>query len=405
VDDFTKTKIGFTIALLVAAFAFKPLVDAYGDNGFLFFDYMISIKLAFFTAVGFLGIAVYCISLQFIFTKKIAVFDRTSNITYALSLTTPIVFAVFWLLIIVVGWFAKILTDIPEQLWLILAAAISGALMTQISNSIIKVLKQKDTESKREENRKQEFELLSRSDSLIEEGHYDLALLESWKIMELTLRQAVILASGESKMFTTHAVIRHAQELNLLSDSDLYQIHEIRTLRNNATHLDSEINKEQAIRAVAVAKRLIKTLSFARDISGYNWLKVNRPEGIKAMRGENKQLLDTVKKHLWEAWVRRDGAISYEISEFFEAGLLHNPQIIIDMFITDNLQFEAWLDHLSSQIFTDFAGGQTNQLEQLKTDILDSLENYIESAKNYKEQNMAKRLKDEIAEITIREIV
>ena len=39
-DDFFKTKVGFTIGLLAAVFAIKPLIDANGDLGFAVFHFL-----------------------------------------------------------------------------------------------------------------------------------------------------------------------------------------------------------------------------------------------------------------------------------------------------------------------------------------------------------------------------
>jgi HEPN domain-containing protein len=377
--EFAKIKIGFTIALLAVLFALKPLIDAYGGVGFLLFDYKITIQLAYFAAVAFLCIAVYLISIQFVSHKYVSILEKISNIAYACSLSAPIVFFGLWFLVVIGEVFAELVTINSETTRSVLAAILASVLTAILAATINKAIEKKDFESKQEDNRKQELELLSRAEHLIDDSHYDLSVLESCKIMELSLRQAVTLASGQSKMFSMHDLIKRARKLNLVSESDMEYINNTRILRNNATHLDSEVTKEQASQAVSVAKRLVKTLLFARNNTSYNWLKVYRSEAIKALQGRDQSLHNTVIRHLWDAWVNRDGAVSWEISEFFEAALQNNPQLIIDMFLKNKGQLESWLDRLGSQMFTDYIGGQLSKLNELKNSILSSLQAYIDS--------------------------
>lgn len=403
-NEFTKTKIGFTIALLAAAFAIRPLIDAYGELGYLVFEYKFTIKIAFFFAVGLLGIAVYFISLQFISEKQISIFEKLSDGAYALSLSVPIIYLSLWFLVVLGGKLAQLLTTVPETVWNILASTIAGVLTSLLTTKFSRAIKKKDSESKQEDNRRKEFEFLSRAEHLIKEGHFDLSLLESGKIMELSLRQAVTLVSGESKMFSMHNLIQRAHKLNLVSESDLEHINNVRILRNNATHLDSKVTKEQAAQAVSVAKRLVKTLSFARNIAGYNWLKVNRPEAIKALQGKNKQLLKTAETHLWDAWISRDGSVSGEISEFFEAALQNDPQPIIEIFSNQEEELAAWLNQIDTQMFTDYIGSQSPKLNELKNNIISKLQAYIDHTSTVEHKDIAKRIKAKIESITVREI-
>ena len=394
--EFAKIKIGFTIALLAVLFALKPLIDAYGEVGFLLFDYNITAKLAYFVAVALLCIAVYFNSIQFVSQKYVSILEKISSIAYACSLSTPIVFFGLWFVVVMGGVFAELVSVNFETTRSVIVAILAGALAAISTITISKGIEKKSFESKQEDNRKKELELLSRAEHLIDDGHYDLSILESCKIMELSLRQAVTLASGQSKMFSMHNLIQRAHKLNLVSSSDLEHINNTRILRNNATHLDSNVTKEQASQAVSVAKRLVKTLLFAKSNTGYNWLRVYQPEAIKALQGRDQSLHDTVVRHLWDAWVNRDGAVSGEISEFFEAALQNNPQLIIDMFLKNEGQLKSWLGQLGSQMFTDYIGGQLSKLNELKNSILSSLQAYIDSSNNENEISIAENIKIKI---------
>jgi HEPN domain-containing protein len=403
-DEFTKTKIGYTIALLAVAFTIYPLIETNKNVGFVFFDIQITIQNAYFLAVSLLAIAVYFISLQFISTKQIDFFDKASNIAYALSLSIPALYISFWLLVILAGWLSTIITYVSPVFWNFLAGLITGLIGKYIATRINKSLKSKDAESKQEENRRQEIALLSRAEQLIEDAHYDLSLLESGKIIELALRQAITLMTGESKLFSMHNLIQRIQKLHVIPQEDIQKIDEVRILRNNTSHLDTKITKDQAISAVNVAKRLVKTLSYSHDTSGFTWLRIHQADALKALSGNNNELLRTVLQHLWEAWVTRDGAVSGEISIFFEEALINNPEIVVNLFKHNEEQLNAWLEQIDTQMFTDYVGGKKEDLVLLKNKIVSSLENYIEKSKNTENISVASRIKEVIINIEVREI-
>jgi HEPN domain-containing protein len=407
-DEFSKTKISFTIALLAMVFAIKPVIDAYGNIGFLLFDFKITIQYAYFLTVIFLGIAVYFISLQLTKVKQLLPFDKISNLTYALSLSVPIIFIMLWILVIISTWLSQIIPSIPTNIWSPVASGMIGAISAILGQSVIKniagAIKKRDMADLQEYMQKKEFDFLSRAEKLAEDSNYDLSLLESYKIAEMALKQAIILRYGSVKSNRFNDLILQAHELNLLSKFDVERLKIIKTQRNMAAHSDHQVTKEQALNALSTVKHIIKLVSFTTNISGFNWLQVNRKEALRELTGENKNLIEKIISHLWDAWLHRDGAISGEISTFFEACLKSNPQPILEMFYKDKTQFELWLNQLSTQMFTDYIGGRKSNLEDLKADILINLKRYIKQAANKEYKDMATTIKDKIERITIREV-
>jgi len=403
-DEFTKTKIGYTVALLAVAFTIYPLIESYKTVGFNFFEIKITIKNTYFLAVSLLGIAVYFISLQFISTKQIDYFDKASNFAYALSLSIPALFISLWLLVILAEWMSNVVTYVPEIFWNFLAGLITGLIGMSFATHINKSLKSKDAESKQEESRRQEIAFLSRAEQLIKDGHYDLSLLESGKIIELALRQTITLMTGESKLYSMYNLIQRIRKLHVITEDDIQKIDQVRVLRNNTSHLDTEITKEQAITSVHVAKRLVKALSYSQDISGFAWLRIHEAEALKALSGHNKELLRTVLQHLWEAWITRDGAVSFEISIFFEKALTHNPEVIVLLFKNNDEQLDLWLKQIDTQIFTDYIGGNKDNLELLKNKIISSLDDYIASYPEERNKVIAVKIKEIISNVKVREI-
>ena len=404
-DDFTKTKIGFTIALLAVAFTLHPVINTYGHIGFNFLNLPITIKLAFFLTVSLLGVAVYFISLQFISFKQFSILNKISDIAYALSLTVPIVFISFWLLILTGDLLSNVTSKIPNYAWNIVAAVIAGGITGFVAQYFKRSLMKKNIESKREESTRKEMEILMRVDRLIREGHYDLSIIDSFKVIELALRQAVEPITGEINVRTIQRLLHNAVELNIITANDLRQIDEIRTLRNEAAHLEAAITKEQALKASGIAKRLLKTKSIVSSISGYNWLSVNRDVAIRTFKGEKSHFEDEATDHLLDAWKHRDGAVSGEISVFFETGLIYKPELIFNMFRDEASEFDAWLKQIDAQMFTDYLGEQVNTLERLKKEIISSLTNYVDNSTDNLNTELANKVIKKVSKIRVRKIV
>ena len=130
----------------------------------------------------------------------------------------------------------------------------------------------------------------------------------------------------------------------------------------------------------------------------------HQENALKALSGGNSELLRTVLQHLWEAWVTRDGAVSGEISIFFEEALINNPEVIITLFKYNDEQLESWLKQLDTQMFTDYIGGNKENLDALKSSIISSLKNYIASSTDEKNKKTANKIKEIISNTKIREI-
>ena len=403
-DEFTKTKIGYTIALLAVAFAIYPLIESNKSIGFTIFGSLFSIQSAYFLAVSLLALAVYFISLQFISSKRALYFDTASNLAYALSLIIPALYVSLWALILLTNWLSNIVTYIPPVVWNFTAGAITALIGNYGVLYINKSLTNKDAKSKQDENKKQEIVLLARAEELIIAGHYDLSLLESSKIIEMALRQSISLTTNDSKLFSMHNLIERAKKLEIIPQKDIEEVVQVRQLRNNTSHLDTPISKAQAVLAIKVAKRLVKTLSYSHNVKGITWLQVNESNVLKALSGKNPALLESVKKHLWDAWIERDGAVSGEISIFFETALIKQPEIIVSIFSQNSDQFNLWLNQIQTQMFTDFIGGKKELLEKLKDDITQSLTDYIKSTEKGKSKTIASKILNAISSVEIVEV-
>ncbi len=198
-DDFFKTKVGFTIGLLAAIFTIKPLVDAYKSLGFMVLGFNITIEYAYLFLTACLGLAVYFISLQFASNKHVNLFDRISNACYSIALATPPVFGgVFWLLTLVMESVGKFITQIPPNVLTGLAAFMTGYLGKSIYVFLTKSIRHKFAAAEKIQERKEDIELLTRASELFKREMYDLSVLEACKVVESVLIRLLNIRGGIS---------------------------------------------------------------------------------------------------------------------------------------------------------------------------------------------------------------
>src|SRR6516165_790162 len=58
-NEFTKTKIHFTLALLGSLFALHPFLEKFADRGFLYMGYDLKLSYAYLVVAGLLALCVY----------------------------------------------------------------------------------------------------------------------------------------------------------------------------------------------------------------------------------------------------------------------------------------------------------------------------------------------------------
>jgi hypothetical protein len=59
---------------------------------------------------------------------------------------------------------------------------------------------------------------------------------------------------------------------------------------------------------------------------------------------------------------------------------------------------------VDAQMFTDYTGGKTKKLEELRKDILSSLKSFIKVSKKRSNRIVAQKIKDRIEAISVKEI-
>ena len=245
-DDFFKTKVGFTVGLLAAVFAIKPLVDVSGSLGFEFFEINLTIKHAYFFLTACLGLAVYFISLQFASSKHLKLLDTLSNVCYSIALATPPTFLLFWALTATASFVGSLITQIPPSVLSGTAAFLSGFFGKNLIKLLSQTIKNKFNEEEITKEKDEELELLARAEKAFSVGIYDMAVNESALVVEALLRRVL---NYVHVPFSNHQtfleLVQLAGKENILSPKEVDLLHVIRKTRNKAIH-EGETTMETA---------------------------------------------------------------------------------------------------------------------------------------------------------------
>ena len=268
-DDFFKTKVGFTIGLLAAVFAFKPLVDSNADVGFTIFQVKITIEYAYIFLTAFLGLAVYFISLQFASTKHVRILDATSDACYSIALATPPVFLAFWFITISFSYVGAHVSQTPAFVINVLASLISAIFANVTYSFLQKSIKSKFLAAEKQHEQKVDIEILARAKELTDLGMYDMSVLESSKVVESALRRLLEKKGISVKKGTMIELVRLSEENKILSAGEINFLNEIMKKRNESAHLIDAVDKRSAERVLHISRELIAKLDAISSSSGY----------------------------------------------------------------------------------------------------------------------------------------
>lgn len=401
-NDFFKTKVGFTIGLLAAVFAFKPLVESNSDVGFFIFEIKLTIEHAYIFLTAFLGVAVYFISLQFASAKHLRFLDTISNACYTVALATPPVYFLLWFLVKSAA-IAEQHIDKATPFALNVVIAIVASVFANIFTSFVsRSMKSKFSESEKRIERNENIERLAKSQELMNIGMYDMSVLESSKVVESLLKRLLESKGIKIEKGTMLELVSLSKKYKVLSHNDIEVFHEIRRKRNESVHTVDAVTKEDSQRILYLSRELIVRLDAVNSSSGYEWLESHRSKVIEGLKSGDDKKSQYALAMLKESWANRDGSVWLELSEFFETILLYKPSMLITVFQGDDELLDSWLDRIEGQLFTDFLGGEVERLKGLRVDAISSLQSEIERCDNPNDLNLLGKVLKRVEEAKIR---
>jgi uncharacterized protein (UPF0332 family) len=107
------------------------------------------------------------------------------------------------------------------------------------------------------------MQFFRRAEQLYKDNHYDPAVVEAWKAIEVAARRA-LLQRGVPQQIRL-SLHREIEKYGLLPRILGQALNEVRQTRNLAAHAIEPITEEQARNAIAVTPRILAALAPAED--------------------------------------------------------------------------------------------------------------------------------------------
>lgn len=259
--DFTKVKVGYALALLVALFSINPLLVKFGGNGFELLGLKLEINGFYYLFICLLGIAVYMYSIGFITEKSLSYFEKIGNAIYAGSVMVPFLLLVLWILSLIGSFFEMILkTNYSELVFSILSAVIATIITGTSFHLLNKRINIKDRNSISEQYKRKEINLIKEAETLYQLGMYSATVMHAFSSLEYLVKK--LLTDKGMQKDKNVKLFDYAIDEGLISIKLKDDINTIRLIRNRAAHptKDDEINKAEAESVMEITKKVINSI-------------------------------------------------------------------------------------------------------------------------------------------------
>ncbi|TVZ40857.1 hypothetical protein P886_0190 [Alteromonadaceae bacterium 2753L.S.0a.02] len=120
----------------------------------------------------------------------------------------------------------------------------------------------------------------------------------------------------------------------------------------------------------------------------------------------NNARLSEIMKDLGELWMRRDGALGYEVAPFITEIVAEEPSIVFVWFHYHPKDFTAFVKDIQHSVFTDYNGEDeaVKELELLRAKTISACKTLISSSKSTEIVELAKALESELNDVVVRTI-
>ncbi|NQY07445.1 MAG: HEPN domain-containing protein [Flavobacteriaceae bacterium] len=250
------------IGLLAIVFTVKPIVDSNAQLGFLLGSWNITVQTCYLFTLGFMCLAVYFSSCQFLTEKKFKFLEKLTNVIYGVSLSLPPLFVLTWGLaelqeFIIATW------DLEE----LRKYATTGLSLLSATLSVISVfITTKSFERKAESARKldeskENIEHLKQAQILLSLNMYDLVIIETAKVVESSIKSLLLKYGIYVQPLSFLQLLKEARTNQLLESDDIDLLNELRVKRNKSAHEQNKASKQDAERVLEIASGLYVKLN------------------------------------------------------------------------------------------------------------------------------------------------
>jgi HEPN domain-containing protein len=254
-NEFTKTKIHFALALLGSLFALHPFLDRFADDGFSYLGYFLKLSYAYVVLAVLLALCVYLYGVTLVSERPHSWLERLGNYCYGLAIMSLPFYGGLYL--------ASLLADRLGQSHLAWAAPGAALALAVAWLSFAWVLRgrlgDQDRSAKTEQFAQQEVKSLTDAQQLFADGHYDLSVMEAYRAVEARLRRVLLSRGRNLPTGTPEALTAAAKRAAVVGEPTVRLLQELE--RSWRTAIGSEpLTREAAADALSATRTILATV-------------------------------------------------------------------------------------------------------------------------------------------------
>jgi len=251
-NEFTKTKMHFTLALLGGLFALHPFLQQFENDGFWYGDYFLKLSYGYVVFAGLLALSVYFFGMTLVSERPHSWLERLGNYCYGLAIMSPLFYGGLYLASLLADraglahlrWTAPGAALGLVVAWFVLAWFLRGRLGAQ------------DRSAKVGQFARQEVKALGDAQELFDNDHYDLSVMEAFRAVEARLRRVLLSRGAMPPGGDPEALLAAAKRAGLLREPALTLLDEL--ARQWRIAVGSEpLTKDGAVAALSAARNIL----------------------------------------------------------------------------------------------------------------------------------------------------
>ncbi|HEX5270218.1 MAG TPA: hypothetical protein VFW33_07025, partial [Gemmataceae bacterium] len=254
-NEFTKTKMHFTLALLGSLFALHPFLKDYEDGGFWYMGHFVKLAYAYVGFAGLLALSIYLYGVTLVSERSHSWVERLGNYCYGLAIMSVPFFGGLYLASVLADRFGQ-----AHLAWLAPALGVGWFLAAQAAAWFLRGrLGAHDQSAKAEQFNRQEVKALADAQELFANEHYDLSVMEAYRAIDARLRRALLGRGTALPSGNPEALAAAAKRAGLLTAPTLSRLDDL--TRQWRVAIGSEpLTPEAAARALDDTRQILATV-------------------------------------------------------------------------------------------------------------------------------------------------